>query len=588
MATDSRNALRLRAPQYLIALRSSRVWGWRLALIAFAVYLFAAVIVDVLPKSPGEWLWLLSCEVVAFVTALVAGLVIRKILNFVYRDQQIGSWLNASLFLLVGMLKNAAGSLLIYSNDVFDFGRLTRDLINGAVAATFIGFLFVLVFGVQLYQLQAIDNLQQNQAALEAILSNLEVEVVRHRNELKLSALKVLRPQFEQISKALDEAPSRRMLIGKLSSSIDEGIRPLIGQLNDMYFFIANAMTAADGSRSTELQRLRPDYSADIRPLAIWLAAVPGLIALLIFFQEPAAVIRGALASLMLVASAWCAKVVRGNLAAKLHEHYIFTSTFVALLAATSVSFAASGAIPDAKFLATFALSFVGALGLQIIFLYSGSIDRSTTQVLGQVRQVVEKLETAHQVLQRNLWVERKKWANMLHGRVQALLTGCVIQISSAKVVSTSLRRQIEDAIVESLRIIEGGVSDILDVDQAFRSIVESWAGVCEVEVKISKPSRQALAKDAHLSFVVNSIAKEVVSKFYAELACESLSISINLVSSGNLLLKAESKVTRGEANMRQFDFVKTEFLAKDVEIHSTKGHAQLRATLERIDGTLP
>jgi uncharacterized membrane-anchored protein YhcB (DUF1043 family) len=588
VAAESINPVRLRAPQYFIALRSTRVWGWRLALFAFSVYLFAAIAVDVLPRDPSEWLFLLGCEAAAFVVALVVGLIIRRFLIEAYRNHEPGSWLNAGLFVLVGMFKNAVGSLLIYSNEAFDFGRLARDLINGIVAGAFIGFLFILVFGAQLYQLQTIQNLQQNQTALETILANFEGELARHRQELKLSALQVLRPQFEQISKALGQASNRRNLIARLSNSIDEGVRPLIGQLNDMNFFISKTMHAAGNINAMKPQRLRPDYSSDMRPIAIWLAAAPGLVALLIFIQDADGVMRGLVASLCLLIASWCAKTLRGKIATKFHEHYISTSTLIAILVATAVSLAASGTDFDAKFLATFAVSSVGAFGLQLIFLYSGSIDRSTAQVAEQLRLVVARLETANHVLQRSMWVERKKWANMLHGRVQALLTGCVIQISSAKSISTKLRREIENAVAEGLRVIESGVSDSLDIEQALSSVVEAWAGVCEVDLKISKTAKQALARDSHLAFVVNSIAKEVVSKFYAELSSQSLSISIDIEAGGNLVLEADSSYKAASGTLRDFDFAKTEFLAKVVDVQTIRGQMRFQAKLERIAEPAP
>ena len=568
-------------PQYFAALNSKEIWGRDLALFALANYVLAIVGVWVIPFQLENLAWVLLSEFCAYVFLVVLGLIVRFGFNRLFQYRQPGALLNVSLFVLIGVLKNSFGSLMIYVHEPFEWSRLLRDMLNGVVAGLFIGLLFVVIFGVRLYNFQKLNSLNESRSTLEYLIANLDSEVRSHRKRLADLANDVLGPQFLEIAESLGQAKQRKLIQAKLESSIQQGVRPLIGEI-ESYPFQGSSQAAKLHTRtSTKPTRLKPDFALDSRPTVLWVAALPTLSILLLFIHTPAGTLRGALAVAVLPLLTMLVRRVRGSAASLVNRHYKTTIIVTSLVTAFVISASSSEALLDQDFWATFVLSALGAVGLQAVFIYGGTVDRATSLVVEELERVVANLESANRLLQRDMWVEQKKWSRMLHGKVQALLTSCIIKLSSASKVTHELQIEIERSLADALHLIKSGRTDKFSLTKALTELKSAWAGVCEVNVSMSAEAKTTLSSDHNLAFVCNVAMKEIISKSFSEFATRRADFKFSMSNSQQLCLDVQLLENGAMFENSTLDVSALTMLVSQIEQSAADGEIHVKAFFE-------
>ena len=581
MITKTVRYFRKNYPQYFAALNSKEIWGKELALYALANYALAVVGVWVIPYSNADLPWVVFSEIAAYLLLVVLGLIVRFWLNSRFAPRQPGALLNICLFVTLGVLKNAFGSILIYLHEAFEWSRLLRDVFNGVVAGLFIGLLFVVLFGVRLYNFQKLNSLNESRSTLEHLLANFDLEVESHRKRLADLAGEVLGPQFQAVAESLGQAKQRKLIQAKLESAIQQGVKPLIGQIESYPSKPSGNLTSQSAYVSTKPTRLKPDFALDARPMLLWVAAVTTLSVLLQFIYGADGAIRGVIAAAVLPLLTVAVARLRGRPAHLANKNYKLTILVISLATASAIAISASGSVSNKDFWATFVLSTFGALGLQSIFIYGGSVDRATSLVVDELERVVANLETANRLLQRDMWVEQKKWSRMLHGKVQALLTTCIIKLTSVSKVTPELQIEIEQSIADALRLVKSGRTDKFSFTKALSETKSAWAGVCEVRVSISAEAKTTLANDQNLAFVCNVAIKEIVSKSFSEFATRRVEVRFSMSNSQQLCLDTLLLENRATIENSMLDVSALTMLVAQIQQSAVDGAMHVKALFE-------
>jgi hypothetical protein len=580
---NSSNVNKTRFDRFLLNLAARDIWNLRLALFAFVVYFLAVVTVQIFPNSPSRWPFLILAELLAYFSVLVAGLIVRVLSRAHDRAARFGAWQNLSLFVLLGVLKNGVGSMLIYLADPFDLARLLRDLTNGAIAGLFIGLLFVVIYGSQLANEQTVRELRENQRNLEVIVADFDSSIERHTRKLIDHSQKTLAPLFEQIYAVLASPGQRDRVKLNLEQSIKKGVAPLVEELDRFDSNSTAAFAAKIGLHPTRPLRLPVEFQKDSRPLLMWLAAAPSLYALMIFLHPPMQVWLSVAASLIFPILTTMAMRLRGSIGALLNRHAVFTAAAISLTTGAFVTFASYDDSNSFSLFATWFVSTLGAMGLQMLFLLSSANERSTEFLIVQLREVVAKLNSADHALHRNMWVVQRRWANILHGRVQALLTSCLIEITSSKATAKQLSAKVEGTLAEAKKIIENGLAEEFDFGAALHLLIDSWMSVCSIDLKISKSASAVIAADQNLAFAANTILKEVVSKCYSSFGAKAIKIRLDMNDAAELVLVASGRSNKSEAEADRVDFSKLDALSSGIRVSISKSQFLVTARLETI-----
>lgn len=581
MITNPVRKFRNSFPQYFAALNSKEIWGKELAFYALANYTLAVVGVWVIPNANEKLPWIVFSEIAAYLLLLALGVIVRFSLKKRFASIQPGAMLNVCLFVTLGVIKNAFGSILIYLHDAFEWSRLLRDVVNGVVAGLFIGLLFVVLFGVRLYNFQKLNSLDESRSKLEYLLANFDSEITSHRKRLAELASNVLGPQFQAVAESLGQTKQHKLIQAKLESAIQQGVRPLIGEIESYPFQSSSQAAKLDSRISTSPMRLKPDFALDARPLALWLSAVTTLSVLLQFIHGAGGALRGVIAAAVLPMFTVAIARLRGQAANLINNNYKITILAMSLATASFIAFSASGSVSNKDFWATFVLSTFGALGLQSLFIYGGSVDRATSLVVEELEQVVANLESANRLLQRDMWVEQKKWSRMLHGKVQALLTSCIIKLSSASKVTPELQIEIERSIADALRLIKSGRTDKFTLTKALSELKSAWAGVCEITVSMSAEANITLTNDQNLAFVCNVAVKEIISKSFSEFETRRVDVRFSMNNSKQLCLNAELLENRTTTENSTLDVSALTMLVSQIEQSAADGEIHVKAIFE-------
>jgi hypothetical protein len=579
----SNNLNKTRFDNFLVNLAARDIWNMRMALFAFVVYFLAVVTVQIFPNPPSRWPFLILAELIAYLCVVLAGAVVRALSRGNDREARFGAWQNLSLFVLLGVLKNCVGSVLIYIEDPFDMARLFRDLTNGAIAGLFIGLLFVVIYGSQLANEQTVRELRENQRNLEVIVADFDSSIEGHTQKLIDHSQKTLAPLFDRIYAVLGSPGQRDRVKLNLEKSIKKGVAPLVEELDRFDSVSTAALVAKVSLDASRPVRLAVEFQKDSRPLLMWLAAAPGLYALMIFLHLPLQVWLGVIASLIFPLLTITAMRVGGAIGFFLNRHAVFTAATVSLITGAFVTFASYADANSFSLFATWFVSTLGAMGLQMLFLLSSANERSTEFLIVQLREVVSKLNSADHALQRNMWVVQRRWANILHGRVQALLTSCLIEISSSKATAKQLSAKVEGTLSEAKKIIENGLTEEFDFGAAGQLLIDSWMSVCRVNLKTSRSAKNLIANDQNLAFAANTILKEIVSKCYSSFGTKAIKLSLDVNDETELVLTASGLSHGADVQADRIDFTKLDALSSGISISVSSGQFLVTARLETI-----
>jgi hypothetical protein len=303
----------------------------------------------------------------------------------------------------------------------------------------------------------------------------------------------------------------------------------------------------------------------------------------MIFLHLPLQVWLGVIASLIFPLLTITAMRVGGAIGFFLNRHAVFTAAAVSLITGAFVTFASYADANSFSLFATWFVSTLGAMGLQMLFLLSSANERSTEFLIVQLREVVSKLNSADHALQRNMWVVQRRWANILHGRVQALLTSCLIEISSSKATAKQLSAKVEGTLSEAKKIIENGLTEEFDFGAAEQLLIDSWMSVCRVNLKTSRSAKNLIANDQNLAFAANTILKEIVSKCYSSFGTKAIKLSLDVNDETELVLTASGLSHGADVQADRIDFTKLDALSSGISISASSGQFLVTARLETI-----
>lgn len=576
MITSLSLKIREAYPQVHAALSSKELWSPKFALFAFINYLIAVLALDILAQPSNRWPWNIFSESVALVCLYSLGLVIRFVLFRVVPNQHPGAALNCVLILFLAVTKNVVVSLLVNLHDTFDLGRLIRDIFNGLLAGVFIGGLFVAIFSAQLFYYQKLIILEQKRRELERSLSNYDTDMVQHRNSLKGMANDALKARFEEIASALGRGKVLSKIVEKLKVAIDNGVLPLIGDFNETTTLAREEAELATAEKVIEPIRLRPEFRLDARPVATWLAASITLCVLVPFINPDDGLLHGALAAISLSILIWWAKNINF-----ITNDFRLTILAIAILNGTISAGYSSGFSFGSEFVATLFLVTVAGGGIQAIFMIGSSVDRASSLLVNELEQTVQGLQKVTRLLQRDRWIEQQKWAKLLHGKVQAILTACIIQISSTNRHSNQLRAEIESSLAKALAILQSAKFRKVNFALERKQMTRAWAGVCALKIEIEAEIEDIFRQDVNLEYVCNLAIKEITSAAFSLFASRSVTFTFftNKFNQVELRADCENEIRLEESTREQLASIN--FLASTLQENHIAGKVILSVTFE-------
>ena len=142
------------------------------------------------------------------------------------------------------------------------------------------------------------------------------------------------------------------------------------------------------------------------------------------------------------------------------------------------------------------------------------------TRIVDTERAEFEKeLNEFNLVLERELkwidaqiWVIRRDWAYLLHGRVQSALTAALARVGDAKSVTAETIKLVHKDIERARQALFEGIGGPFDLEASLAEIAESWQGICELNLKFEPSAIKSVHEDIGLARSINEILREAIS----------------------------------------------------------------------------
>jgi signal transduction histidine kinase len=193
------------------------------------------------------------------------------------------------------------------------------------------------------------------------------------------------------------------------------------------------------------------------------------------------------------------------SIAALLLQVAIFATAGGAAILALSLANLSAGLYPAARI-----ITLAVIIGLAM---FIGQI-RQTQRYASQqkAREVNEQLELLNSQARRELWLNRRRIATVLHGPVQAALYASAMRLAQSSRPSKKLIQSVNQDLADALEVLKFDSLEETDLRDVIGQITEVWSGTCEIYSNISKAVYQVTKKNPLVGEAVTEVLREAVS----------------------------------------------------------------------------
>jgi signal transduction histidine kinase len=373
--------------------------------------------------------------------------------------------------------------------------------------------------------------LQTSRLVLEQRLSSMRTEIAKLNAEVAGRVSGLISPVIQDLMAKITQARSSELKteIKALRSTVDDVIRPLSLSIAENTDEITVPMVKE--AKVGLLQNYRLDVRLQVanQIVPFWSAALITLMstpAALIFYQTDAftALLIFAFTTLLVLE---LASVALRSIKAKARVAF-FIQLSVFACAGLASTFALNLAELDAGL---YPVARIVALTLVIgLAMFIGQV-RQTQRYESQeaAREVNEQLELLNSQARRELWLNRRRIATVLHGPVQAALYSSAMRLAQSKRPTKKLIQSVNQDLESALEILKFERASSVNLRDVLQQISDVWAGTCDVYFNVSKPAYVATKKDANLSEAAIELIREAVSNAIKHGSASEVDIDVRL-----------------------------------------------------------
>ena len=498
---------------------------------AFIPIVLANIVLD-FGREPGNFDTWLAVSILGYLAMLVIPVLVRIFL----KDKKLPAVAYALIFLAAGTLRGItiyavgreAGVIApqewgyrLLGSPMFVFVTLSlvTVLVSNSVRAT--------------HELEALET---SRLVLEKRLNSMRSEIARLNSEVAGRVSGLISPVIQQLMDNLKGAKAAELgkEVEALRSTVDDVVRPLSiavaqssGELSETEVAAAKVSIRQDFKLSTKIQvanQLLPLWSA----VLITLISVPA--AFVFYFKDaPAALLVFAVSTFAVleVSAILLRRVVVSAIPAFAIQLAAFA--FVGIAASVAIHFAnlPSGVYPSGRIVT---LSII--VGIAVFIGQLRQTQRAATQQAA--REVNAQLELLNSQARRELWLNRRRIATVLHGPVQAALYASAMRLAQANRPSKKLVQTVNADLESALEVLKFDSLEAPDLKSVLSQISDVWSGTCEIYLAVSKNVFQVTKKNALLSEAVVEVLREGISNAIKH--GQATEIEVDAKISGNLI----------------------------------------------------
>lgn len=368
--------------------------------------------------------------------------------------------------------------------------------------------------------------------------------------KLKSLALSSLEDELEKIGHGLKSASDQKdlwRLSVEIKQLIESRVRPLSKVLLNSSGLLAELQTDQRRlGKRTKLSELRISPRADSRfSLAYVVASTNIFVTIAQLSDLPTALsVQVVSISFPLIAFVLCRfrrKAARSSITGALSWF-----SFVLVLSYTPTLWAINFFSRQYPALVPIQITaFLVFLIMVIGFTSWASFQRSRTERLEQLIEAQAELKRELAIVDRQIWLAKRKWSYLVHGTVQGALSVASSRLTFSDSPSKELTKQVLRDVERAKRALQEAVEFKKNASELAQDIKKSWDGICAVNFELSEEVWAVLNEDESARNCFFEISKEIVSNAYRHGKAKDVWISCYLSQNHDLRLIASNNGTR-------------------------------------------
>jgi signal transduction histidine kinase len=355
-------------------------------------------------------------------------------------------------------------------------------------------------------------NLETSRLVLEKRLSSMRAEISRMNSEVAGNVSGLISPVIQELMVKIKGSKELAREIQELRTTVDEVVRPLSIAIAEKTDEMSSPQVTAAKVSIRENFRLDSKLQVSNQIVPFWSSALITLIstpAAVVFYGQDAALALALLAAATVVTLELAYFIFRRvqlrSIAALLLQVAIFAAAGGTAILALSLASLSAGLYPAARIITLTVI--IGSA------MFIGQI-RQTQRYASQqkAREVNEQLELLNSQARRELWLNRRRIATVLHGPVQAALYASAMRLAQSSRPSKKLIQSVNQDLADALEVLKFDSLQETDLRDVIGQITEVWSGTCEIYSNISKAVYQVTKKNPLVGEAVTEVLREAVS----------------------------------------------------------------------------
>ena len=179
-------------------------------------------------------------------------------------------------------------------------------------------------------------------------------------------------------------------------------------------------------------------------------------------------------------------------------------------------------------------------LGVGTLFALLSAVEYNRRAVEQDFENLNLQIARETAIVEQQVWVAKKKWAYLVHGTVQGALTVAASRLQLADEHKPADIGRIVADLDKAARALSGEVEDALSLDPVLKEIKDTWDGVLDIEVSVSRQARPAI-ENPLTTRCIAELVKELSGNAYRHGGATKLYVAIELDDNQDVLLSASN-----------------------------------------------
>jgi len=494
---------------YLLGLRSSL--SFRLVLLSIFPCALSPIFIDRANYGGSNLLWL-SLILVAHtgfsICILIAGKLIHR--SGDGQSHPVGTLL-AFLF-----AQGIRGSILGFSTVFLGFSddpKLAFRILSGGVFISTV--LSVIAISIAIYDQHSnlVIDLEEKSSDLFELQASLDSRLKAAGANLREFARQVVSPRVDQIDQlltSLKAGGNKNDAIKEMQNYVDNELRPLSHQIaHDNSLSELNLVA----SKARKRFKLPSDVnlSTSMRPY----------VTTMLFFITYAAAAQRTMTFVEALPFNFISTVLL--IIYFTFFKWIFRNSEIALIVGLPIGLAVFAIVgPLVLYIESFINiqrpEYIGTATIFVGTIYGMSnlgytiLTSQRTQMVSDLTQVNENLETTISLLRQKEWIARRQVGYVMHGSLQSSLNAAVLQLGSSADPSAELIESVRSDISKALARVSSDSEHSHSFEQAKDEITKIWAGAIQINWMVDPKALAQIQRNPETSECLAEVVREAVS----------------------------------------------------------------------------